>query len=149
MYVFFFKQRTAYEVRICDWSSDVCSSDLPVPGRHQRQVFQQSAGRAGGHLPGLDLAVAVAPRAPVRLSGPLERRQCVWQRLSVVAFADRAGPRRMAGRGLGSQRREIALPARAHTDFLMAVVGEELGFAGVMLVIMLFAVIIQRGFAIG
>src|SRR3546814_14229635 len=27
--IFFFKQKTAYEVRISDWSSDVCSSDLP------------------------------------------------------------------------------------------------------------------------
>src|SRR3546814_10183087 len=30
--VFFFKQKTAYEMRISDWSSDVCSSDL---GRHR------------------------------------------------------------------------------------------------------------------
>src|SRR3546814_8334177 len=28
MYFFFFKQKTAYEVRVSDWSSDVCSSDL-------------------------------------------------------------------------------------------------------------------------
>src|SRR3546814_9457223 len=28
-FVFFFKQKTAYEMRISDWSSDVCSSDLP------------------------------------------------------------------------------------------------------------------------
>src|SRR3546814_16902582 len=28
--LFFFKQKTAYEMRISDWSSDVCSSDLPV-----------------------------------------------------------------------------------------------------------------------
>src|SRR3546814_20254689 len=28
---FFFKQKTAYEMRISDWSSDVCSSDLPQP----------------------------------------------------------------------------------------------------------------------
>src|SRR3546814_1068354 len=28
MYVVFFKQKTAYEMRISDWSSDVCSSDL-------------------------------------------------------------------------------------------------------------------------
>src|SRR3546814_4702158 len=28
--VFFFKQKTAYEMRISDWSSDVCSSDLAV-----------------------------------------------------------------------------------------------------------------------
>src|SRR3546814_6662374 len=29
---FFFKQKTAYEMRISDWSSDVCSSDLAVRG---------------------------------------------------------------------------------------------------------------------
>src|SRR3546814_5692200 len=31
--IFFFKQKTAYEMRISDWSSDVCSSDLPL-GMH-------------------------------------------------------------------------------------------------------------------
>src|SRR3546814_8490388 len=30
MCVFFFKQKTAYEMRISDWSSDVCSSDLEI-----------------------------------------------------------------------------------------------------------------------
>src|SRR3546814_5538911 len=30
--VFFFKQKTAYEMRISDWSSDVCSSDLEQAG---------------------------------------------------------------------------------------------------------------------
>src|SRR3546814_13942307 len=30
MLFFFFKQKTAYEMRISDWSSDVCSSDLPA-----------------------------------------------------------------------------------------------------------------------
>src|SRR3546814_9387397 len=30
MYFFFFKQKTAYEMRISDWSSDVCSSDLAM-----------------------------------------------------------------------------------------------------------------------
>src|SRR3546814_3738424 len=30
---FFFKQKTAYEMRISDWSSDVCSSDLPGAAR--------------------------------------------------------------------------------------------------------------------
>src|SRR3546814_7975587 len=29
--IFFFKQKTAYEMRISDWSSDVCSSDLLCP----------------------------------------------------------------------------------------------------------------------
>src|SRR3546814_4641247 len=31
-FIFFFKQKTAYEMRISDWSSDVCSSDLVVLG---------------------------------------------------------------------------------------------------------------------
>src|SRR3546814_2169005 len=31
LYFFFFKQKTAYEMRISDWSSDVCSSDLQQP----------------------------------------------------------------------------------------------------------------------
>src|SRR3546814_12802976 len=33
MWFFFFKQKTAYEMRISDWSSDVCSSDLPARRR--------------------------------------------------------------------------------------------------------------------
>src|SRR3546814_10605573 len=40
MYVFFlFKQKTAYEMRISDWSSDVCSSDLTTvpPGTESRR----------------------------------------------------------------------------------------------------------------
>src|SRR3546814_2867350 len=34
VFIFFFKQKTAYEMRISDWSSDVCSSDLrcKLPG---------------------------------------------------------------------------------------------------------------------
>src|SRR3546814_9108726 len=31
LFFFFFKQKTAYEMRISDWSSDVCSSDLAKP----------------------------------------------------------------------------------------------------------------------
>src|SRR3546814_5675004 len=45
---FFFKQKTAYEMRISDWSSDVCSSDL----RHADHACRASCGRhwpiAGG-----------------------------------------------------------------------------------------------------
>src|SRR3546814_2758435 len=49
--VFFFKQKTAYEMRISDWSSDVCSSDLPrrdraVLGNHRRRLPQPPALRA-------------------------------------------------------------------------------------------------------
>src|SRR3546814_15728507 len=34
-FVFFFKQKTAYEMRISDWSSDVCSSDLVLCHHHR------------------------------------------------------------------------------------------------------------------
>src|SRR3546814_14059129 len=36
---FFFKQKTAYELRISDWSSDVCSSDLVGTGRNSRKAY--------------------------------------------------------------------------------------------------------------
>src|SRR3546814_10372935 len=35
MVFFFFKQKTAYEMRISDWSSDVCSSDLRIVGERE------------------------------------------------------------------------------------------------------------------
>src|SRR3546814_3520404 len=36
----FFKQKTAYEMRISDWSSDVCSSDLECPGKTRAEVWR-------------------------------------------------------------------------------------------------------------
>src|SRR3546814_4643031 len=54
LFCFFFKQKTAYEMRISDWSSDVCSSDLterpPLAGR-------PSSCRAGPTGPGSVVAV--------------------------------------------------------------------------------------------
>src|SRR3546814_5889095 len=41
VFFFFFKQKTAYEMRISDWSSDVCSSDLPVAAQ-LREALQAS-----------------------------------------------------------------------------------------------------------
>src|SRR3546814_19528728 len=38
-FFFFFKQKTAYEMRISDWSSDVCSSDLLLAGTQLREQF--------------------------------------------------------------------------------------------------------------
>src|SRR3546814_18828922 len=47
---FFFKQKTAYEMRISDWSSDVCSSDLLArgPGDHRRRAGAGAAAHTGG-----------------------------------------------------------------------------------------------------
>src|SRR3546814_6280180 len=48
MYFFFFKQKTAYDMRISDWSSDVCSSDLLVAvraeGNRARPGIQSTLG---------------------------------------------------------------------------------------------------------
>src|SRR3546814_7188491 len=41
-FFFFFKQKTAYEMRISDWSSDVCSSDLCLARRLAGDAAQQS-----------------------------------------------------------------------------------------------------------
>src|SRR3546814_19221060 len=47
--VFFFKQKTAYEMRISDWSSDVCSSDLQTRAAHrQRLRREQFVGDVAG-----------------------------------------------------------------------------------------------------
>src|SRR5213596_1784136 len=44
---FFFKQKTAYEIRPCDWSSDVCSSDLwGIRVRHERERKSGGVSRA-------------------------------------------------------------------------------------------------------
>src|SRR3546814_5586122 len=40
MVIFFFKQKTEYEMRISDWSSDVCSSDLSEPVRTRNLLFR-------------------------------------------------------------------------------------------------------------
>src|SRR3546814_5558089 len=42
-FFFFFKQKTAYEMRISDWSSDVCSSDLAMRQAGADGIAQQSA----------------------------------------------------------------------------------------------------------
>src|SRR3546814_10506673 len=56
---FFFKQKTAYEMRISDWSSDVCSSDLNSSRRaarcngrrHGRDPPKQEPGRRAEPVP--------------------------------------------------------------------------------------------------
>src|SRR3546814_2934450 len=50
-FIFFFKQKTAYEMRISDWSSDVCSSDLEAAVDLQivdRQPREQRQARIAG-----------------------------------------------------------------------------------------------------
>ena len=39
--VYFFKQKTAYEIKECDWSSDMCSSDLDLSELPTLKDFQE------------------------------------------------------------------------------------------------------------
>src|SRR5213596_1562075 len=54
VFFFFFKQKTAYEIRPCDWSSDVCSSDLtertPAFGEPEAVRLALESIPAGGLL---------------------------------------------------------------------------------------------------
>src|SRR3546814_3494548 len=74
---FFFKQKTAYEMRISDWSSDVCSSDL----RRRRRQAGHAAG-AEGRRQG---AGQGAQQAPGRQIWP--PLMAIWERLQPRAFA--------------------------------------------------------------
>jgi cell division protein FtsW len=64
---------------------------------------------------------------------------------SLIAF----GRGEWLGVGLGASVEKLHYLPEAHTDFLLAVIAEELGFAGVALVIGLFVWIVARAFAIG
>src|SRR3546814_6857936 len=48
---FFFKQKTAYEMRISDWSSDVCSSDLRLRRRNAPGICDRQPRRPDARLP--------------------------------------------------------------------------------------------------
>ena len=63
---------------------------------------------------------------------------------SLVAFATGG----FWGVGYGSSKQKLAWLPEAHTDFIFAVIGEELGFIGCLLVIGLFWTFIHRGFLI-
>src|SRR3546814_13701032 len=108
---FYFKQKTAYELRISDWSSDVCSSDLHSAARHVERI---------------DLAFdRVALPVGAAVGGEIERAAIARpaQGTAVVIGAESQLARRAAGRGdekdLLEARLEIALPIGAN--------GEEIG----------------------
>src|SRR3546814_1349112 len=78
---FFFKQKTAYEMRISDWSSDVCSSDLPRARRltpHRRGAKARGVCRASQEIrPAARESVGATPppkeQPPRKLSGQQDR----------------------------------------------------------------------------
>src|SRR3546814_18557852 len=113
--VFFFKQKTAYEMRISDWSSDVCSSDLAAElerivgvQRERQQPDHQPLFGFGGMLgPGQRVGGVVVPVHVAELQpglvdggfGSLATRGSDCRRISSApAFGGRVwAPPRVAG----------------------------------------------------
>src|SRR3546814_1421626 len=80
VFIFVFKQKTAYEMRISDWSSDVCSSDLPharafpmtaidrqAPFRHWTASQRGPHGQVAEWLKAADCKSARVSRTLVRI----------------------------------------------------------------------------------
>src|SRR3546814_786259 len=63
VFFFFFKQKTAYEMRISDWSSDVCSSDLATPNPLDQVTY--TAVDSNGTPTMADLTITITDGGPV------------------------------------------------------------------------------------
>ena len=114
-------------------------------------------GARPAHLMGLALAVlplvvAAIVYAPYRMRrilaflDPWSYSQDIAFQLvqSLIAF----GSGGLTGVGLGESQQKMFFLPEAHTDFLFALIGEELGVFGALLVLALFAVIGMRGFRV-
>src|SRR3546814_4362452 len=78
MLFFFFKQKTAYEMRISDWSSDVCSSDLLAgedigPGQRDRDGEQRRAHAGDQAVPEIAMELVDDEHVAPRLEADLAR----------------------------------------------------------------------------
>src|SRR3546814_8429813 len=99
----FFKQKTAYDVRISDWSSDVCSSDLP--GRPlERHLSFDPFGHQLELILDIALEIAVGRAAPHCAHRPhaavaLIRTPLIEERLARRLFGAREQRADHAGRG--------------------------------------------------
>src|SRR3546814_5458180 len=71
--IFFFKQKTAYEMRISDWSSDVCSSDLP---RSEDEVVLMQSEAADPDQREVVAAAHVDHRVDAHLHREIGRASC-------------------------------------------------------------------------
>jgi cell division protein FtsW len=108
------------------------------------------AGLAALAAAGFALLVVSSPYRVQRIFGFMDPWSDAFGRgyqlsHSLIAF----GRGEWLGVGLGGSVEKLHYLPEAHTDFLLAVIGEELGFVGVALVVGLFAWLCLRAFAIG
>jgi cell division protein FtsW len=99
---------------------------------------------------GLTVLIWIAPYRLQRLTGFLDPWADPFDKgyqlsHALIAF----GRGEWFGVGLGASVEKLFYLPEAHTDFLLAVIGEELGFVGVLAVIALFAWLMLRAFTIG
>src|SRR3546814_2129486 len=114
---FFFKQKTAYEMRISDWSSDVCSSDLVARGA-ARLALHGGGGLALALLGRLLVVLALAGfgQHAGLLAGALEAAQGKLERLVFADFD--AWHRNLCGFGGPARRRGPARGTRKPPESL-------------------------------
>ena len=101
-------------------------------------------------LVGFVLLIWMSPYRRERIFGFMDPWQDAFGRgyqlsHALIAF----GRGEWFGVGLGASVEKLFYLPEAHTDFLLAVIAEELGFVGVVIVILLFALLVQRAFVIG
>src|SRR3546814_3353474 len=110
IFFFFFKQKTAYEMRISDWSSDVCSSDLEGTWRPQAVPDLR---RYGYRMSGRDYHVDIAGNFEVAFDGEADLMRHMAMRTAVPdASIDQcpAGPEHDRTRpGGGADRKSTRL----------------------------------------
>src|SRR3546814_12054320 len=85
VFFFFFKHKTAYEMRISDWSSDVCSSDLGLEEAMRRALEHEAGEPPRGERAGVDADAVVEDL------GPLADRMAVHDDTAVVALVAQDG----------------------------------------------------------
>src|SRR3546814_4804473 len=82
--VFFFKQKTAYEMRISDWSSDVCSSDLLNANGYVSGFEQNNDGTQSDFIVQADKFMVAMPGVTPRvIFGEIGRASCRERSVSV------------------------------------------------------------------
>jgi cell division protein FtsW len=101
-------------------------------------------------LPAAALAVWVAPYRMRRVFAFLDP----WQDprgsgFQIIQSWLAFGGGGLLGRGIGESKQKLFYLPEAHTDFIFAIIGEELGFAGAAVIVLLFAVLVWRGLRIG
>ena len=108
------------------------------------------AGAGALGAAGLALAIAVKPYRMARLLvflDPFSRAQTGGYQVvqSLIAFSNGG----LLGTGIGAGKQKLFYLPEMHTDYIFSVIGEELGFAGVVLVGACFMTLVWVGFRIG